>query len=109
MSGTGSHKARVEVMTQKLTGPTNIFLDVVECATTAFDGAVNQWASKAYKQLCGIFEEILTDFNRRFDNVEAEDETKRSFRRELLATVREARGVMDTKMKVQLDACASYR
>jgi len=108
-TGKGVFAQMKEVVSKKLTGPKNIYLEIQETAIADFEEYVDSWVATARKDIGKDFQSIIDDFNRRFDNVEPEDETKREFRKELLDTVQKATRVMDTEMKAQLDACSVYR
>jgi len=108
-TGKGVFAQMKEVVSKKLTGPKNIYPRNPGDYDCRLRRVCRLLVATARKDIGKDFQSIIDDFNRRFDNVEPEDETKREFRKELLDTVQKATRVMDTEMKAQLDACSVYR
>lgn len=108
-SGAGVFKQLKDVISTKLTGPKNVFLDMTDGAIAEFEQYVDRWVASVDREIGQEFQNIVTDFNRRFDNVEPEDETKRQFKKELLQTVQKATKVMETEMHELLLECGTYR
>ncbi|KAI7154948.1 hypothetical protein KC349_g7332, partial [Hortaea werneckii] len=106
--GTGLFNSIKHIMSQKLTGPNNVFLDVQSRAIADFEAYVDSWITLVDKKIGAEFQAVIDDFNGRFVDVEEEDETKHGFRNELLQTVQKALAMADTELKTQLDACAQF-
>ncbi|TKA61884.1 hypothetical protein B0A55_11842 [Friedmanniomyces simplex] len=106
--GHGTFLELKNLISKKLYGVDNVFLEIVQSATQAFAQEVEGWHGKLQERIGKELHGIVRDFNNRFDDVEVEDQTKREFRRELLATVKEAMGVMETEMEEALGMCAAY-
>ena len=107
--GTGSAERRRTKILEKLTGTKNVFLDIMTKAGTIFEQYLSEWAARVVRKISREFNDIVQDFNRRFDNVEEEDPIKKDFRNELFETVQKVRlEVVDGKLKEKLDECASY-
>lgn len=109
MNGPGSHDRRKAAIKAKLLGANNVFLYNIEQTIGMFEDLVDKWSEVAEKRLGDAFETVVTNFNRRFDNEEVEDNVRKAFRLRLLKTVKDATAVKDTELKKQLLECDKYR
>ncbi|KAK3112880.1 hypothetical protein LTR53_010380 [Teratosphaeriaceae sp. CCFEE 6253] len=108
-AGSGTFKDMKTIMSTKLYGARNVFLGVMEMVASNLYYQVDGWTAAVEKQIGVQLNGIIRDFNNRFDNVEPEDQTKREFRQELLGTVKETMGMMDTEMAAVLKECEAFR
>ncbi|KAI7535346.1 hypothetical protein KC343_g15648 [Hortaea werneckii] len=106
--GAGVFNSIKHIISQKLTGPKNVFLDVQGKAIADFEDYVDSWIAIVDSKIGAEFQAVIDDFNGRFVDVEEEDETKHGFRNELLQTVQKALAIADTELKDELDACAEF-
>ncbi|KAI7282052.1 hypothetical protein KC345_g3762 [Hortaea werneckii] len=106
--GAGVFNSIKHIISQKLTGPKNVFLDVQGKAIADFEDYVDSWITIVDNKIGAEFQAVMDDFNGRFVDVEEEDETKHGFRNELLQTVQKALAMADTELKAELDACAEF-
>ncbi|RMZ04147.1 hypothetical protein D0860_06508 [Hortaea werneckii] len=106
--GAGVFNSIKHIISQKLTGPKNVFLDVQGKAIADFEDYVDSWITIVDNKIGAEFQAVIDDFNGRFVDVEEEDETKHGFRNELLQTVQKALAMADTELKAELDACAEF-
>ncbi|RMZ06796.1 hypothetical protein D0862_04506 [Hortaea werneckii] len=106
--GVGVFNSIKHIMSQKLTGPENVFLDVQSRAIADFEAYVDSWITAVDDKIGADFQAVINDFNGRFVDVEEEDETKHGFRNELLQTVQKALAMADNELKAELDACAEF-
>ncbi|KAI6854445.1 hypothetical protein KC338_g4903 [Hortaea werneckii] len=106
--GAGVFNSIKHIISQKLTGPKNVFLDVQGKAIAEFEDYVDLWITIVDNKIGAEFQAVIDDFNGRFVDVEEEDETKHGFRNELLQTVQKALAMADTELKAELDACDEF-
>ena len=108
LKGTGVFNRMKNIVLTKLCGPENVFHDVITRAKADFEVELDDWADLASQRVGYEFENIIADFDRRFDNLEPDDQVKRDYRNELLFTVKEARRIVDTEIRAQLEQCAKF-
>ncbi|KAK5710098.1 hypothetical protein LTR17_019160 [Elasticomyces elasticus] len=106
--GPGTYNDMKAIISTKLYGPRNIFTDVIDAASAAFDVVFDTWHADLVSAISRELYHIVNALNHRFDNEEPEDEEKRAFRQELLVVVKEAIRTWETKMVPQVKLIESF-